>query len=132
MASLLTQGASAALRTISTILPQHTKRVVLWASLYSKMCGGKKFTPEQRESLNSALALCKDQNALELPGMLGQFISNDLDGCMVAAKKAMRKEKPEEAASEFVRSIPSWLRYASEALMLKDFQQLLATHRGLA
>lgn len=130
MASLLTQSASKALRTISTILPQHTKRLVLWSSLYSKMHGGKKFTPEQRENLNGALALCKDQSALELPAMLGQFISKDLDGCMVATKIAMRKEKPEaEAAAEFIRNIPSWLRYASEALMLQDFQLLLSTHR---
>lgn len=130
MASLLAQGASKALRTISTVLPQHTKRLVLWCSLYGKMCGNQNFTKEQRTSLNSALALCKDQEALELPAMLGKFISQDLDGCMVAARKAIRGEKTEEAAAEdFVLSVPSWLRYASDALMLSDFRSLLATHR---
>lgn len=130
MASLLAQGASKALRTISTVLPQHTKRLVLWCSLYGKMCGNQSFTKEQRTSLNSALALCKDQEALELPAMLGKFISKDLDDCMAAARKAIRGEKTEEAAAEdFVHSVPSWLRYASDALMLRDFRELLATHR---
>jgi hypothetical protein len=94
------------------------------------MHGWKTFTPEQRENLNGALALCKDQSALELPAILGQFISKDLDDCLAAAKKALGKEKPEaEAAAEFIRSVPSWLRYASDALLLQDFQQLLSTHR---
>jgi hypothetical protein len=130
MASLLAQGASKALRTISTVLPQHTKRLVLWSSLYSKMHGGQTFTAEQSNTLNGALALCKDQEALALPAMLGKFIAKDLEGCMVAARKAIRGEKTEEAAAaEFLHSVPSWLRYASDALVLRDFRELLATHR---
>lgn len=134
MASLLAQGASKALRAFSTILPQHTKRLVLWCSLYSNMCNAQSLTQEQRDRLNGALALCKDQGALNLPAKLGKFIWKDLDNCMAAARTAIRGEKPEEAAAEeFVRSVPSWLRYASDAFMLKDFQSLLAVHgRGYA
>lgn len=133
MASFLAQGASRALRTISTVLPQHTKRLVLWCSLYSKMCGSRKLTVEQRNNLNRALALCKDQNALELPAMLGGFIAKDLEGCMVAVRNAIRGEKAADvAADEFLHSVPSWLRYASGARMLTDFRSLLATHQRAA
>lgn len=131
MAPILAQGASLVLRTISFILPQHTKRLVLWCTLYSKMmCGGKNITEEQKSRLNKALSLCKDPNALELPSKLCEFISNDLDSCLVAARNAIRGEKAADVASmDFVHNIPSWLRYASDAFMIKDFEMLLATHQ---
>lgn len=118
------------LRAISTLLPAHTKRLVLWSTLYSKMCGQQSFTKEQCARLNGAMSLVKDHAALDLPAKLGKFISSDLDECTAAARTAIRGEtKVEEAAAAFVRSIPSWLRYASDAFMLKDFMSLLATHR---
>ncbi|BAW19320.1 hypothetical protein [Ralstonia phage RP31] len=111
------------------MLPAHTKRLVLWSTLYSKMCGAQRFTKEQCDRLNGAFALCKDNSALDLPAKLGKFISNDLDECTAVAKTAIRGEqKEDEAAAEFVRNIPSWLRYASDAFMLKDFKTLLAIH----
>lgn len=129
MASIYAQGTSKVLRVISTVLPQHTKRLVLWSTLYGKMCGGQSFTKEQCDRLNTALALCKDNGALALPAQLGKFIWNDLDGCCTAARRAIRGEKSAEtAAAEFVRNIPSWLRYASDAFMLRDFQSLMASH----
>lgn len=130
MASICLQGAAKALRAISTLLPQHTKRLVLWSTLYGRMCGGKGFTKEQSARLNKALVLCKDHKALSLPAQLGKFIWSDLDACCVAARKAIRGENSfETAATEFVRNIPSWLRYASDTFMRRDFQSLLSTHQ---
>lgn len=129
MASIFVQGATKALKTISNILPNHMKRLVLWSTLYGKMCGAQKFTKEQCDRLNGAMALCKNHGALELPARLGKFISKDLDNCAEAARVAIRGEKKaDEAAVDFVRSIPSCLRYASDAFMLKDFMSLLSTH----
>jgi hypothetical protein len=127
----LAQGVSKTLQTISAVLlPKHTRRLVLWSTLYNSMCGGKMFTPEQTERLNAALSLCKDSNALTLPAILGKFIWPDLDGCTLAARQAILGEQPATVAGkEFVHSIPTWLRYASDATVLKDFESLLATHR---
>lgn len=130
MTSFFVKSAAWLLKTLSNCLPKHTKRLVLWSTLYGMMCGQQRFTEEQRSRLNGALTLCKDREALDLPASLGKFIWKDLDGCTKAAKQAIRGErKAEEAALEFVRSIPKCLRYASEAFMLKDFTLLLATHR---
>lgn len=130
--SFLTHSVSKTLQTISAILPQHTRRLVLWSTLYSKMCGGQKFTEEQSDRLNTALGLCKDSKALQLPALLGRFIWRELDGCSLAARRAIKGEEPAEiAAEEFANSIPSWLRYASDTFVLNDFQSLLATHRQL-
>jgi hypothetical protein len=130
MASILAQSAHHALRAISTVLPNHTKRLVLWSTLYGRMCGQQSFTKEQCDRLNGAMVLVKDNAALALPAKLGKFIWSDLEACTAAVRKAIRGEKgPEEAAAEFLRSIPTFLRYASDALMLKDFQTLLSTHR---
>lgn len=129
----LAQGVSKTLQTISAILPQHTRRLVLWGALYSKMCGGQRFTKEQSDRLNKALSLCKDSAALTLPAFLGKYISSELDNCSDAARKAIRgEESDEEAAKNFVLNVPSCLRYASDAFMLKDFQSLLATHRQIS
>jgi hypothetical protein len=94
------------------------------------MCGGKNITKEQCRRLNGALSLSKDDQALSLPSQLGKFISEDLDACTLAAKNAIRGDNKaaERAAQDFVRSIPSWLRYASDAFMLNDFQAVLAAH----
>lgn len=133
MRLFLTQGVSKTLRKISAILPQHTRRLVLWGALYSKMCGSHNFTQEQSDRLNKALSLCKDNAALILPAMLGKYLWPDLDKCSIAAKKAIRGEETDEVAAQaFVHGIPSFLRYANEAFMLKDFESLLATHRQAA
>lgn len=130
MATLFARGAAKALRAISsTVLPNHMKRLVLWCTLYGRMCGQQDFTKEQCDRLNGAMALAKDQSALALPAKLGKYIWSDLDACVGAARKAIRGEKKaDEAATDFIRSIPSWLRYASDAFMLKDFKSLLAVH----
>lgn len=130
MRLILTQGVSKTLRKVSAILPQHTRRLVLWGALYSKMCGSHNFTQEQSDRLNKALSLCKDSAALVLPAMLGKYLWPDLDKCTLAARTAIRGEQSDEAAAQaFVHGIPLFLRYASDAFMLKDFQCLLATHR---
>lgn len=130
MAPILAEGVSRALKAISTHLPAHTKRLVLWSTLYCNMCDAQKLTKEQSDQLNSALTLCKDQGALKLPAQLCKFISRDLDACRAAAIHAFRGEqKKDDAAMDFLRSIPSWLRYASDAFMLNDFNTLLAIHR---
>ena len=133
MRLFLTQGVSKTLRKISAILPQHTRRLVLWGALYSKMCGSHNFTQEQSDRLNKALSLCKDNAALILPAPLGKYLWPDLDKCSIAARKAIRGEEPVEVAAQaFVHGIPLFLRYANEAFMLKDFESLLATHRQAA
>lgn len=131
MAPIIAQNVGKALRAISsTILPAHTKRLVFWSTLYSKMCGAQSFTKEQCDRLNGSMKLAKDRNALDLPAKLGKFIWPELEECTAAARKAIRDEKKaDEAAADFLRSIPSWMRYASDSFMLKDFMSLLATHQ---
>lgn len=131
MRFLLAQSVSKTLQTISAyLLPHHTRRLVLWSTLYNEMCGGKTFTTEQAGRLNDALLLCKDSKALTLPSILGKFIWPELNDCSLAAQQAIRGEEPADIAAEhFVHSIPTWLRYASDAFMLNDFRSLLATHR---
>lgn len=127
MAPILTRSASRIVRAISSILPRHTKRLVLWSVLYTRLHGKRVMSKEQCERLNQILTLCEDKDALALPAQLGVFIWSDLDDCSMATNKAIRGEKTIEAsASEFIRSIPKFLRYASDALMLKDFQSLLS------
>lgn len=126
MAPLLVRGVSRTVRAISSVLPCHTKRLVLWSVLYSKMHGRRDMTKEQRECLNKVLVLCKDNAALALPAQLGVYIWTDLDECSAVTAKAVNGEETiEEAAKEFISSIPNWLRYASDALMSKDFKELL-------
>lgn len=134
MASILARGATNTLRAITNVLPRHTKRLVLWSVLYTRMCGDNKgccarnLTKEQCVCLNKAMSLCKDNNALELPAKLGKFLWPDLEECTAVARTALRGEKPAEvAAKDFIRSVPSWLRYASDAFMLRDFQLLMAS-----
>jgi hypothetical protein len=133
MAPIIAQGVGKTLRAISsTLLPAHTKRLVFWSSFYSKMCGAQKFTKEQCDRLNGTMKLAKDRNALDLPAKLGKFIWPELEECTAAARTAIRGEKKaEEAAADFLRSIPKWMRYASDAFMLNDFMQLMATHQRL-
>lgn len=127
---VIAQGVSKTLQTISAVLPKHTRRLVLWGALYSKMCGGQSLTKEQTERLNNTLSLCKDSSALVLPGILGKYLWSDLDHCSTAVKNAICNEaNAEEAALSFVHHVPSFLRYASDAFTLNDFQSLLATHR---
>lgn len=134
MATLFARSATTMLRAITNVLPRHTKRLVLWSVLYSRMCGDNKtcctrhLTREQCVCLNNAMALCKDNHALELPAKLGKFLWPELEECTAVARKALRGEKPAEAAAkDFIRSVPSWLRYASDAFMLRDFQRLMAS-----
>lgn len=131
MAPIVAQNVGKALRAISsTVLPAHTKRLVFWTTLYSKMCGAQTFTKEQCDRLNGTLTLCKDHGALDLPAKLAKFIWPELEECTAAARKAIRGEKKaDEAAADFLRSIPSWLRYASDLFMLNDFNLLMATHQ---
>ncbi len=130
MASIMAQSVKNVLRAISsTVLPNHTKRLVLWSALSSRMCDAQEFTKEQCDRLNATMALAKDHSALALPVQLGKYIWSDLDECTAAARKAIRGEKKaEEAAADFIRSIPAWLRYASDAFMLRDFRLLLSAH----
>lgn len=131
MAPIFTQGARKVLKGLTTILPQHTKRLVLWSTLYSKMmCGDSKITNEQCHRLNSAMSLSKDDGALTLPSGLTKYIGHDLDACINAVKNAIRGDSTaaERAAQEFVRCIPARLRYASDAFMLSDFQSLMVAH----
>lgn len=84
-------------------------------------------TKEQRDCLNHVLVLSKDDAALVLPAQLGVFIWTDLDACSAETSKVVSGEKSiEAAATDFTRCIPNWLRYASDAFMLKDFKQLLS------
>lgn len=127
MAPILVRCISRSVRAISSVLPCHTKRLVLWSVLYSKMYGRHDMTQEQRDYLNQALDLSKDNAALVLPAQLGVFIWTDLDECSAETTKAVNGEKTIDAAArDFTRCIPDWLRYASDAFMLKDFKQLLS------
>jgi hypothetical protein len=131
MATILARGARSALRAISSALPCHTKRLVFWSVLYSRLQGGRATTKEQCDRLNQALVLCKDNDALMLPTHFGTLLWKDLDDCSTVTDKAIRGEKTiESAAREFICSIPQGLRYASDALMLKDFQALLSIYRS--
>lgn len=130
MASILARGVRSTLRAISSILPCHTKRLVLWSVLHSKMHGGHGTTKEQCDRLNQALVLCKDNDALMLPTRFGTLLWKDLDDCSTVTDKAISGEKSMEvAAKEFICGIPQSLRYASDAFMLRDFQALLAIYR---
>ena len=127
MAPIFARCISRSVRAISSVLPCHTKRLVLWSVLYSKMHGKQEMTQEQRDCLNQALDLSKDNAALVLPTQLGVFIWTDLDECSAETTKAVSGEKTiEAAAKDFIRCIPEWLRYASDAFMLKDFKKLLS------
>lgn len=133
-ATIIARGISTILRAISAILPNHTKRLVLWSSLYCRMCGAQNFTKDEAkemgERINDALVITKDSAAFIFPVAVSKFICMDLDECIAAAYKAILNGKPSESASmEFVQSIPTWLRYASDAFMLKDFQSLLTVHQ---
>ncbi len=134
MATILARSISTILRVISSALPNHMKRLVLWSSLYCKMCGTRSITKaeakEMGERLNDALVITKDSAAFIFPAGVSNFIWLDLDDCITAAFNAIRSGKPSDIAGmEFVRSIPEWLRYASEPFMLKDFQSLLTVHQ---
>lgn len=126
MSPFLARGVSRTVRAISSVLPCHTKRLVLWSVLYSKMHGRRDMTKEQCDRLNEVLELCKDNAALALPAQLGVYIWKDLDECTAATTRAVRGEESiDAAAKDFISSIPDWLRYASDAFMVKDFQKLL-------
>ena len=126
MAPFIFRGVTRTVRAISSVLPCHTKRLVLWSVLYSKLNGRRDMTKEQRDRLNQVLVLCKDDDALTLPTQLGVFIWNDLDQCSKATNEVVTGEKTiEAAAKDFLNSVPKWLRYASDAFMITDFQKLL-------
>lgn len=133
MANFITRIISTILRVIFKILPNHTKRLVLWSTLYSKICGARKYSKEEAqqlgERLNNVLTITKDTKAFIFPVGMSQFISSDLDGCSNAIINAVRNTQTAEAAAkEFVRQIPQWLRYASEPFMVRDFSVLLTVH----
>lgn len=130
MANILARGASRALRSLAPVLPQHIKRLILWCALYGKMCGAQTFTKEQCDKLNGALKLCKDVAAMALPAGLSKYIWQDLDDTVIVAKAAIRNGGvSEDAALLFVKSIPKWLRYASDTFILTDFELLMAVHQ---
>lgn len=125
MPSILAKSISKALRGLSAILPKHTKRLLLWTLLYSRV-SGKTFTAEQKAKLNEALSLCKDQNALALPVQLDKYLGCELDICQTVTTEAASGEKSGSIAEpEFLNAIPQWLRYASDSLMIRDFRSLM-------
>lgn len=129
MSPVLVQGTSRLLRGVARVLPRHTKRLVLWCSLYSKVHNRKDITKEQCISLNNLLVLCKDIKAFKFSAQLGSFLWNDLEDCSRVTGKAIRGEKTmDEAAVEFIHGIPVWLRYASDAFMISDFETMLRAH----
>lgn len=155
MAISVTQCISTILRVIFKALPMHTKRMVFWSCLYGKMCGSDNCTKEEALSmgkrLNSVMDIALDPKACVFPIAIGKYINNELENCANTVTNVMRGIRaritgdglggmlvngPDSQVNvrsndtdRFIKSIPSWMWYASPEFMLGDLQRLLSSHR---
>lgn len=116
------------LQGIARLLPNNTKRIVLWSTLYSKMCSGREVPSENTARLNQIMGLAKTVEATKLPVKMGDVIWKDLDQCSDAVSDAVHGKSLEECAKRFVQSIPKFLQYASERYITEDFIRLVKAH----
>lgn len=119
----------AVLQGIARFLPDNTKRIVLWSTLYSKMCSAREVPSENTARLNQIMGLAKTVEATKLPIKMGDVIWKDLDQCSDAVSDAVLGKSLEDCAKRFVQSIPMFLRYASERYITEDFIRLVTAHK---
>lgn len=127
--SLFKKGSRALLSGFAKILPGHAKRIVLWSTLYGKMCEQRKVPIENTIKLNQVLHLAKSDEATMLPIKMGGVIWPDLDKCANAIRDAVQGKSIEECAKQFVAGLPRFLKYASERYIVEDFRNLVSAHR---
>lgn len=128
---LLQRAEHGVLLAIARILPTHSKRLVLWTSLYGQMCKHEEQAIEGTKKLNELMHLATDDKAAELPIKLGKVIWSDLTRCLEATKDAVQGKCLSECFTRFIQGIPASLRYASEQLIREDFEQVVSMHRQL-
>lgn len=118
----------AILTAIAYVLPSHSRRLVLWSTLYGLICNKREVTTTTAAELNDLLGLAKCDQATALPIRLGSVIWADLSKCLQAISDAMHGKNVAECADDFIASVPKWLRYASERYIREDFERIVRAH----
>lgn len=116
------------LTAIARVLPSHSRRLVLWSTLYGLICNNRNLTASTAGELNELLGLAKCDKATALPIRLGSVIWTDLAKCLQAITDAMHGKNIAECADDFTASVPRWLRYASERFIREDFERIVRAH----
>jgi len=113
-------------------LPDRTKRAVLFTSIVA--CRDRQ--PVNRATLhklNTIMALCENDSALELPMKLSRVIWSGERGNVVMY--SLDPENPisvEQTAEDLITLIPGWLKYGNPKGLREDLVKLLTLRQELA
>lgn len=117
-----------ALKLIAHALPAHSKRLVLWSTIYGINCANRGIDTNGVSELNRLLTLAKNEEAACLPLRLCSVIIDDVKKCTTAVADAVQGKNIAECADRFVTSVPTWLKYASDQMLRDDFTKLMRYH----
>lgn len=101
-------------------VPEQSRRMCYLTSLYAYLTGCNEDEMERLNTINKALHLSRDVNALRFPAMIAPFIwkikTNRMD---------LTEGRVEQQIGRLMRLTPCWLRYGDDQLMHDDLQNLL-------
>lgn len=108
---------------LESVLPARTKRVITIISLCGKIINKLKIDKEYLSLLNTYMLLSREEDALKLPIYFSDTIWHHVPA--KALVDEIDEEKIHKVALEIVESIPPWLRYARDIVIVNDVESLL-------
>ncbi len=117
---------------LSKILDSRSKRMIVLASLFAKLCGDRnKIDIGIAHKLNQVLCLSSKDDALMFPIQISHVIWKD-GGDISTLSKDDISGKIHEEAIRLSNFIPSWLRYESLDSMVSDIEKLITYQKQLS
>ena len=119
-------------RGINALLPEHTRRMIFWASLCGYIKGENQIDKATLDKLNTLMDLCIDEKALNLPVALNKVIWSDKFGADLLSATVYKEQDKTDATTveRFIKSVPAWMLYSNVDKIRKDTLQLLG-HREI-
>lgn len=105
--------------------PKHSiKRFIFVTSLWCWMNHIDKPTACAMEELNERFKLVMRSKALLFPAAMSKMVWGKIDLATIHTRYKQRKIRIEDAVTELMRCAPSWVRYDSDELLLRDVEAI--------
>lgn len=116
-------------RVLAKILPDHSKRQILFASLAACQPDKTRINKATLRKLNHLMVLSELDSPVEFPLRLSRVVWSGEKGDIVIWSMTQTEEPIETAADKVMNIVPDWLRYGNIKGMREDIIKLIGAQR---